>query len=103
MAKTQFIQTRCSECPRIVEAEVDKGALDKFMMRWETVQVLFHSRTADEREAIMARLRACLQNLNCVIALRRRMMTVESDSVIRTHSRLLTRPISSTRMRGHPG
>jgi len=53
VAKTQFIQTRCSECPRIVETEVDKGALDKFMMRWETVQVLFNNRTADEREAIM--------------------------------------------------
>ena len=53
MGDTQFIQTRCVECPRVVETEVDSGTLDKFMMRWETVQVLFNDRTVDEREAIM--------------------------------------------------
>ena len=53
MAKTQFIQTRCSECPRIAETEVEQDALNFYMMRADSVQKLFPRHTTNEREAIM--------------------------------------------------
>ena len=53
MDETKFIHTNCSECPRIVETEVDRQALDRYMMRTDSVQKLFPSHSDDEREAIM--------------------------------------------------
>ena len=53
MTQPVTIQTRCSECPRIVGTEVQPLPLQRFMLREMDVQKLFPEHTDDEREAIM--------------------------------------------------
>ena len=52
MDETTLIQTTCSECQRIIETEVEREALDLYMMRGDTVQALFPRHSAEELEAI---------------------------------------------------
>jgi hypothetical protein len=53
MGEPKFIQTHCSECPRIVETEVEQAALNFYMMRADSVQKIFPRHSDEEREAIM--------------------------------------------------
>ena len=53
MNDTCIVQAVCSDCRTACEVTVENIPLAKFMLREQTVQVLFHDLTPEERDVIL--------------------------------------------------